>query len=254
LATARALGVVTHTIEDEAKSLSLQLVEIDELEAKIQKNKKIIESKQQALAEKQHTLLTKIKERKTLETLLGGKVHEEKARMAKLTTKSQNLQELVDAVEKAERSKKEEKETGTNAITKHYKHNAKHALRSFDNAEGHLHLPSGKIISRYGNTSAGSAFSKGIMIETRAGAQALAPYDGEVVYAGRFRDYGRMVILRHSDNYHTLLSGMETITASPGQFVLEGEPLGAMGQNIPRLYMELRQDGKPVDPLPWFRR
>ena len=95
------------------------------------------------------------------------------------------------------------------------------------------------------------------MIETPASAGVVAPYDGEVVYAGLFRDYGKMVILRHSGDYHTLLSGMESINVSPGQNLLEGEPIGAMGKSSddgkPKLYVEMRKSGKAIDPMAWFR-
>jgi septal ring factor EnvC (AmiA/AmiB activator) len=62
-----------------------------------------------------------------------------------------------------------------------------------------------------------------------------------------------MVIIRHSDGYHTMLAGLDEIDCKPGQFVLEGEPVGSMGGGTDtRLYMELREDGKPVDPAGWM--
>jgi septal ring factor EnvC (AmiA/AmiB activator) len=157
-------------------------------------------------------------------------------------------------VEKSEATSNAWEHEPVNAVKKHEKHTGKHKLRPFADAQGDLRRPSGKIISHFGNTSGGTAFSKGIVVETRPEADVVAPYDAEVVFAGPFRDYGRMVILRHSDGYHTLLAGMSALNCTPGQFLLEGEPLGSMGRRAPHLYMELRKDGKPVDPLPWFNR
>ena len=68
-------------------------------------------------------------------------------------------------------------------------------------------------------------------------------------------DYGRMVILRHSDGYHTLLAGMAKIDASVGDFLVEGEPLGSMGEleQNDHLYMELRENNQPINPANWVK-
>jgi septal ring factor EnvC (AmiA/AmiB activator) len=42
-----------------------------------------------------------------------------------------------------------------------------------------------------------------------------------------------------------------------GQLVFGGEPVGVMGQSDdgkPRLYLELRRNNRPVDPLPWLTK
>ncbi len=254
LQTARALGVVTHAIEEEAESLKQELHELDALEAQIQKNREAIAARTAALEKRQSELGGKIKERSKLQTALGSKAREEKEHIAKLTAKSENLQDLVDAIGKSEHNHLWEHESAAGSW-KNQKSAGHHSQRSFASAEGHLRCVPGKIISHYGNTAMGAAFSKGVVIETRPETEVLAPFDGEVVFAGPFRDYGRMVILRHGNEYHTLLAGMDEINCTPGQFLLEGEPIGAMGRRsgANRLYVELRKDGKPVDPLPWFK-
>ena len=93
---------------------------------------------------------------------------------------------------------------------------------------------------------------------TRKGAQVTAPYDSEVVFTGPFLNYGQMIILRHSDDFHTLLAGLTKIDVRVGQFLLEGEPIGAMGEgdddnkNDRTLYIELRKDNQPVNPAAWI--
>jgi septal ring factor EnvC (AmiA/AmiB activator) len=65
--------------------------------------------------------------------------------------------------------------------------------------------------------------------------------------------------------YHIVMAGMGRIDVVQGQFVLAGEPVGAMGDKLlasvapievgngaPLLYIEFRKDGKPVDPAPWW--
>ena len=70
---------------------------------------------------------------------------------------------------------------------------------------------------------------------------------------GPFRGYGLLLIIEHGGGYHSLLTGFSRIEAVPGQRVVAGEPLGVMGTadpERPQLYMELRHNGQPVNPLP----
>ena len=105
----------------------------------------------------------------------------------------------------------------------------------------------------------------GVWFETRPGAQVVAPYDGKIVYAGPFRGYGRILIIEHGGRYHSLLAGLERIDTVVGQWVLAGEPVGVMAGateageqgtpsagRTPKLYVELRRTGQPINPLPWL--
>ena len=95
-------------------------------------------------------------------------------------------------------------------------------------------------------------------IRSRAGAPVVAPFDGRVLYAGPFRSYGLILIIDHGQGYHTLLAGLGRLHMAVGQTVLAGEPIGVMardkGLSADRLdlYLELRHDGTPIDPLPWL--
>jgi septal ring factor EnvC (AmiA/AmiB activator) len=95
--------------------------------------------------------------------------------------------------------------------------------------------------------------SKGITIETRSGAQVVAPFDGRIEFAGPFRGYGQILIIEHADGYHSLLAGLGRIDGTVGQSLVAGEPVGAMGSSDrPSLYLELRRHGQPINPLPWL--
>lgn len=131
-------------------------------------------------------------------------------------------------------------------------------IRSFPaNARNELLMPvHGRLLRRYGQrVESGGEASKGISIATREGAQVIAPFDGKVVYAGDFRGYGRILIIEHGKRYHTLLAGIERVDAIEGQWILAGEPIGVMtgdGVRKPELYLELRRNGQPINPLPWL--
>ena len=82
-----------------------------------------------------------------------------------------------------------------------------------------------------------------------------ATYDGTVVYAGKFRGYGLLLIIDHGEGYHSLLAGMTRIDVDQGRQLIAGEPVGIMeqsGSGQPILYVELRRDGQPINPLPWL--
>ena len=123
-------------------------------------------------------------------------------------------------------------------------------------ARGTLPYPVvGRLTGHYGQASGSGLTSKGITIETRAGAQVVAPFEGQVVFAGQFRGYGRLLIIEHSEGYHSLLSGLGRIDGAIGHRVLGGEPVGVMGSKDdgkPTLYVELRRNGRPINPLPWL--
>jgi len=126
--------------------------------------------------------------------------------------------------------------------------------RPITRARGALVLPvRGGIVQRFGEGV--SPRDRGIALATRDGAQVVAPHDGRIAYAGQFRGYGLLLIIDHGEGYHSLLTGLERLGSVSGQWVLAGEPVGVMGtasDGQPHLYMELRLDGQPVNPLPWL--
>ena len=57
-----------------------------------------------------------------------------------------------------------------------------------------------------------------------------------------------------SGGYDLVLAGLETVEVRPGDELLAGEPVGAMPRASAgsKLYFELRQNGKGVNPAPWM--
>lgn len=135
---------------------------------------------------------------------------------------------------------------------------------AFQLAKAKLPVPAqGRRVLSFGEKTQYGATSKGLVIETRAGAQVTSPCDGWIVYAGEFRSYGQLLIINAGGGYHVLVAGLSQIDVQPGQFVLAAEPVGTMsgatksGQDgaqpgAPVLYVEFRKDGHPIDPDPWW--
>ena len=122
--------------------------------------------------------------------------------------------------------------------------------------QGQLPFPViGQVVGRYGENNENGVTRRGIEITTRPAAQVISPYEGKVVFVGEFRGYGQLLIIEHSEGYHSLLAGMARIDSAMGQWLLVGEPVGIMESAPdakPVLYVEIRQDGQPVNPLSWL--
>ncbi|HUC67970.1 MAG TPA: peptidoglycan DD-metalloendopeptidase family protein [Stellaceae bacterium] len=128
-------------------------------------------------------------------------------------------------------------------------------IRPFREAHGALVYPaSGRLMRRFGENDDFGMASKGLTFETRPGAQVVAPFDGRVLFAGPFKGYGQILIIEHGDGYHSLLAGLDRVEGTVGQWLVAGEPVGTMprGEEKPHLYLELRHDGQPINPLPWL--
>jgi septal ring factor EnvC (AmiA/AmiB activator) len=96
-----------------------------------------------------------------------------------------------------------------------------------------------------------------VVIRARRQAQVLSPFDARIEYAGSFRGYGRVMILSVGDGHHIVLAGLSAVYGVAGQTVLAGEPIGEMAEEArpsPDLYVEIRKEGQPIDPSPWWRR
>lgn len=119
-----------------------------------------------------------------------------------------------------------------------------------------LGLPvAGQLITAYGDDLPTGRKSEGMTLRTRTAAQVVAPADAQIAYAGPFRSFGQMLILRTGDGYHIVIYGLADIYGTRGQSVLAGEPIGRMTGRPdvePELYMELRKDGTPQDPAKWM--
>lgn len=113
----------------------------------------------------------------------------------------------------------------------------------------------GRLVHGYGERNEPGGAARGIVLAGRAEAVVVAPFDGQVVYAGKFRGYGQILIIDHGNGYHSLLAGLGRIDSVVGQYLLAGEPVGGLGrdgESAQELYLELRRNGEPINPLPWL--
>lgn len=112
----------------------------------------------------------------------------------------------------------------------------------------------GQVVTGFGD-GAGGREKAAITIAAAPGQAVAAPADGRVVFARPFRSYGLLLIIEHDLGYHTLLWGFSRLDVAPEDDVRIGQVVGVMGVDAgegPELHVELRQHGRPVNPLPWL--
>ena len=267
------------TLRDQADVLRDELGALDAVEVDILDKLTELGDAERDLAGDRKKLNALIAEKKTLMARANAQVEAAHDRVAKLVKQAASLEELVaklsaspptepapqsapvEAPRRAETPPpgQPEAEAGETAVTA--LSSPPVGLRPFP-ASGTINRPvSGKVLRRYGQDTGFGHTSKGIVIQARPEAQITAPFDGKVAFAGPFQKLGLILIIEHSDGYHSVLAGLSRIDAAAGQWVLAGEPVGAMGLKAddgaadatrPELYVELRRNGQPVNPLRWI--
>lgn len=107
----------------------------------------------------------------------------------------------------------------------------------------------GSIISRYNEKDKMGIHTQGLTILSTPSSEVKAVQDGHIIFSNTFRDYGYLVILEHSDGYHTLYSGLNGSEKEIGDFIASGDTIGRLpAVEKPTLYLEVRKDGTAINP------
>lgn len=144
---------------------------------------------------------------------------------------------------------------------------------SIEDQIGALPLPARGIVLRSANEpDAAGIVRPGILLATRPGALVTAPTAATVRYVGPLLDFGNVTILEPRPGTLFVLAGLGVTYAATGQIIAPETPLGLMGalptqgvenglstvgdgggaERSETLYIEVRQDNVPQDPLAWF--
>ena len=126
-----------------------------------------------------------------------------------------------------------------------------------------LSMPiAGPVLRRFGQPLASGGRANGVTFAAASGARVTSPGQGYVQYVGPVKGWGVILILRLAGGYHLVLAGLDRAQVSVGQSVAAGEAVGFMpdsphssGEKASReLYLEVREQGAPVDPGRWLNR
>jgi septal ring factor EnvC (AmiA/AmiB activator) len=114
----------------------------------------------------------------------------------------------------------------------------------------------GEIVRRFGDALPSGGRANGVTLATPKGARVASPGAGLVQYVGPVKGWGVILILRLSGGYHLVLAGLDRPAINVGQSVAAGQAVGWMPdgrQSTSELYMEVRDQGSPVDPARWLK-
>lgn len=239
------LGEVAPPLRDRARKIAAEIDALRALRRQVLDQNARLQAAELALERQRKAVLALIAQRATLEARLEADAARERARIAEIVRRSADLRDLIGRLSQA----------GPGLPGPALPPSPDFPQR-FAQAQGLLSPPvSGRIVRAFGERLGSGVRSDGIVIAARRQAQITAPFDGRIDYAGPFRSYGSLLILNVGGGYHLVLAGMGSTYAQAGVEVLAGEPLGEMpGGAAPELYVEVRRDGQPIDPRPWFRR
>jgi flagellar protein FlgJ len=96
-------------------------------------------------------------------------------------------------------------------------------------------------------------FHQGIDIAAVRGTPIGAAAAGQVIFAGKNKGYGNMVMIEHADGRRTLYGHAERLFVKTGDTVTAGETIAAVGSTGhstgPHLHFEVREGGRAVNPF-----
>jgi septal ring factor EnvC (AmiA/AmiB activator) len=221
------------------------------VQTELTRKKKQLDEQQRAIGLAQQAVKQEAEKRKILLASLRREKDTRLRALKQMEAAAQRLQKMMETI--ARRSALRSRESPSLPSTG----------VGLDAMRGRLDWPvRGQVVAPFGKFKhpefAAEVVRKGVDIEAPLGEGIQAVEKGRVVYADRFSGYGRMVVVDHGERYYTIYGHLSEIIKKTGDEVRRGEILGRVGDSDslegPRLYFELRKDGRSVDPTPWFKK
>jgi hypothetical protein len=96
----------------------------------------------------------------------------------------------------------------------------------------------------------------GIDIKVPLGTNVLASATGTVIEKTNRKDWGKLLIIKHNDEYTTWYAHLNDVTVEKGDNVVKGQVIGHVGNTGystgPHLHYEVRKHGEKVNPEEFF--
>ncbi len=268
--SALLLSTIVPDLERDAREIRHRLEELDKVRISLVTEHETFDTASLGLAEQQAELNQLLAAKQSAEAKVRAEAARETAALSELSRQAASLKDLIARLKARARTRTPaQRPTAASpdrpAATPSLPRIAALAGPLFSTSRGLIRPPvEGIPVRSFGVNDGAGGTTQGITLETRPNASVTAPFDGKIAFAGPFRQYGQLLILEVGEGYHLLLAGLARLDGIVGQNVLAGEPIGRMGENSslsdpqtlgstrPALYIELRRNGNPVDPRPWF--
>ncbi|PID28119.1 MAG: hypothetical protein CSB55_06300 [Candidatus Cloacimonadota bacterium] len=143
------------------------------------------------------------------------------------------------------------KSSGTNKKSSNKKKKIKSSDIKNPYSKSDLCLPvKGKILSEFGLRN--NRQHKGIDIGAEMGEPIKAVLPGKVVFAGKQRGYGNVIVLEHDNYVMTVYAHNESNLVRLGDMTEKGQPIATIGKtgnaSAPHVHFEYRLKGKAINP------
>ncbi len=229
--------------EEKKNALKVATTSLDQVERKTKERRQQLARLKREKAQTQQRVREKRKQKSRLLRAVRQKMRSSSKRLAQLQRREKRLRRLLARI-------------GTTLQGN---------LRSVDVASarsmrGHLPWPMrGRIVAAFGSKHPISGRLHGVQIAPRAGdAEVKSIAAGQVKFADWFGGFGLTVVVDYGDGVVAVYAHNDALYHHGGDWVEAGTLLARAGSTgwveKPRLYFELRDHGKPVNPKRWCRR
>ncbi len=254
LTTARSSMLVADILPALQAKVSVLRADMDELSYLSDLQVQVVEDLQTGLNNLQ-TARTELSRAITDRTDIPTRFIEDPAQTAILLAASDTLDIFADGIEMI----------ALNEVTT--------SLPGISDRIGTLALPvAGRVVRYYGEADAAGIKRSGIIVATSPQAIVTSPTAATIRYVGPLLDYGLVSMIEPQNGTLFVFAGLGQVFGTIGQVIPAGSPIGVMGGNSQTidsileqsekgtgvvwsetLYIEVRQDKEPQDPLIWFR-
>jgi len=235
---------VMQTQQQNRMDLQLNARKLARVETELVAQKEVLRRTAEEKRAAERALKQQIAAKRELIQRIESDVHLKQQQDRQLALEEQALLDLLQGIRKG--------------LLKPEQHAAGH--KPIRKMKGHLPWPlKGKIVASFGSRSTPN--------RPRLAGVELAPYGshevraiaaGQVRYADWFGGYGLMMIVDHGDGILSVYAHNNALYWQVGDWVDQGERLATAGNtgwsSKVRLYFELRDQGRAVNPRYWCRR
>lgn len=247
-----ALDHATKELQAKAAQLRVELDQLAGLTQELVAKRQAVETTAQSLAAERARLDTVLAERRAVYRQREGERKALETQAASLAREADSLRELIERVEAEQKRLAQFRPPPKPRLAPERTPRPESPPGLVAGAALSILPVEGDLITRFGGPDKAGLTARGVVWKAAVGATVLAPRDGIVRFAGRFRNQGQILILEHGGEYHSLLGGLADVSAAVGETVLAGEPVGTVadtGSGDGEVYLELRRNGRPLDPL-----
>ncbi|MDR3330974.1 MAG: peptidoglycan DD-metalloendopeptidase family protein [Endomicrobium sp.] len=239
----KSLEYEKENFEKAKKEVTVSALNIKRFE-KSKKNLLSLQQRENKLVEQHKNML---KEKNVLLNITSDKKHAIEREIKSLNDSAKALQALINRINVNKQNKK------TTVITR---------STAFAKIKRKKTLPwpvNGKIILNFGRNKHPDldtyVISNGIKISADDFSQVKSIDAGTVVFTGRFRSYGKVIVINHKNSTFSVYGLLEHIFVKEDQLVSKNTVIANLGSgenNV--LYFEIRQNNFPDNPVLWLQQ